>query len=668
MRSRSWSCTSRRGKVAQIRPDIKDFWLKRIYLLIGLLLLLVVPRVSAQSDAVTLEVAVGFGGTIKAGAWAPVTITATNTGSDMRGSLVWRWTSGGTRFAQSIDLPRGAKKQLVLPVLADSFADSFGSGARLELLDGTRVVESTPVRYNQLDSSSMVVGVLSDAGASLPELAGLPGMFGGTTTLVRLNAATLPERWELLQTLDILFVHATDTTTWSDAQRRAVEMWVADGGRVVVGGDQPATATGIGPLLPASVGERAGEASLADLRPALNWGPRAGSPAVPVLGLEPQPGATVVAESSAGLPLIVRRAHGRGALIQAAFDLAVPSTQGEPLALWQRLLPQSGTQQFQWQQLRQNGDSVLREALALPALRLPSIWTLLGFLGFYIFLVGPANYLLLRRFDRREWAYLTIPLTVGIFTLGAYGLGAAGRGGAATVTALSVVRVASNSDTGRALTYLGIFSPARRNYEVSMGPEVLVSNTSFFGRANDLQVVRGEAAVELPGFLVDVGALRPLVVEQPEVAPLVEVTLLDESPTALRLAVENRSDIRLEDAAVSVGESIYKIPEIAARETRTVELDLSQPVVDQDFDSNGVIERAAAINALRWSFFTPIQPMPMDPMLPGQAIPLAVPAAQERLIYLMAWTATTQIKVALNGVQQEVRGETLFLWTAAKAQ
>lgn len=634
--------------------------MKRIYLLIGLLLLVVVPRVSAQSNPITLEVEVGFGGTLKAGAWVPITITATNTGSDMRGRLLWRWTTGGTRFAQTIDLPRGAKKQLVLPVLADS----FGSDARLELLDGTRVVASTPVRYNQLDGSVLVVGVLSDAGASLPELAGLPNAFGGTTTLVRLTAATLPERWELLQTLDILFVHATDTSTWSDAQRRAVELWVADGGRVVVGGDQPATAAGIGPLLPASAGERTGEASLADLRPVLNWGPRTGSPAVPLLGLEPTAGASVVVASSTGQPLIVRRDYGRGTLIQTAFDLSAPSAQGEPLALWGRLLPQTGMQQFQWQQLRQNGDSVLREALALPALRLPSIWTLLAFLGFYIFLVGPANYLLLRRFDRREWAYVTIPLTVGIFTLGAYGLGAAGRGGSATVTALSVVRVASNSESGRSLTYLGIFSPGRRNYEVDMGQDVLVSNTSFFGRANDLQVVRGEAAVELPGFLVDVGALRPLVVEQAEVAPLIVVTIQDDSPATLHLAIENRSDTRLEDAAVAVADSIYKIPDIAARETRTVELDLSTPVVDQDFSSNGVIQRAAAINSLRWTFFSQMQPMPIDPTQPGQPFPVA----PERPVYLMAWTAATQQKVALNGVQQEVRGETLFLWTAAKAQ
>ncbi|HZG65225.1 MAG TPA: hypothetical protein VEZ12_00680, partial [Herpetosiphonaceae bacterium] len=355
--------------------------MKRLCLFL-LLCLLAVPRAAAQSEPISLAVEAGFGGTVKAGAWVPVVITAANTGADVRGRLEWRWVTGGTRFAQSIDLPRGANKRLVLPVLIESFTDDV----RLELIDGDRVLASTRVRYNQLDQSHLVVGVLSDAATSLPELAGMRNVTGMGTTLVRLDAATLPERWELLQTLDLLFVHAADTTTWSDAQRSAVELWVADGGRLVVGGDQPATAAGVGALLPAAAGPRAGEASLADLRPELGWSPRPGVPAVPVLELRPAASATVTAASAAGLPLIVRRAHGRGVVLQTAFDLAAPSVQGEPLALWERLLPQAGVPS-QWQQLRSNGEGVLRQALALPALRLPSIWTLLGFLGLYIFLV-----------------------------------------------------------------------------------------------------------------------------------------------------------------------------------------------------------------------------------------------------------------------------------------
>jgi hypothetical protein len=636
--------------------------LKRLSFLISLLFLLVVPPAAAQSGPIALEVEAGFGGTLKSGAWAPIIITATNTGADVRGRLEWRWVTGGPGFAQTIDLPRGAKKRIVLPVLVET----FGSDARLEFVDGTRVLASMNVRSNPIDSSILVAGVLSDAGAGLPELASLPNPSGTGTTLVRLDVSTLPDRWELLQSLDLLFVHATDTATWSDAQRTAVDLWVADGGKLVIGGDQPATSAGIGRQSPATARARAGSVSLAELRPALNWAPRAGAPPVPILGLEPLPGATVVATSTTGLPLIVRRDHGRGVLLQTAFDLAAPSTQGDSLALWQRLFPSSGVQPL-WMQLRSNGDSVLREALALPALRLPSIWTLLGFLGLYIFLVGPANYLVLRRLDRREWAYVTIPLTVVLFTLGAYSVGAAGRGGAAAVTTLSIVRVASGSDTGLSLSYVGIFSPGRRDYRVGFGPDMLVGNTPSFGRRTDeLQVVRGEAGVELPSFLVDVGALRAVVAEQPVPAPPVSVTVRRDGPANLQLNVENHSDTPLEDVGVMIGDSIHKIPDVASREQRTIEIDLNQGGGEPEFRPDGVIRRSAAVNALRWSFSAiPVPMMVPDPTLPGKPVP---GGEEERPVYLLAWSGSSQVAVTLDDVQQEVRGDTLFLWTATRAQ
>ena len=55
----------------------------------------------------------------------------------------------------------------------------------------------------------------------------------------------------------------------------------------------------------------------------------------------------------------------------------------------------------------------------MPALALPSIEGLLLLLLGYIVLIGPINYLVLRRLDRREWAWVTMPLLVVGFTAGA---------------------------------------------------------------------------------------------------------------------------------------------------------------------------------------------------------------------------------------------------------
>ena len=65
----------------------------------------------------------------------------------------------------------------------------------------------------------------------------------------------------------------------------------------------------------------------------------------------------------------------------------------------------------------------------LPSLALPPIGGLLILLFGYILLVGPLNYLLLRRLDRREWAWVTMPLLVVGFAVAAYVYGNTLRGG-----------------------------------------------------------------------------------------------------------------------------------------------------------------------------------------------------------------------------------------------
>ncbi len=629
--------------------------MKRTLFLI-LLLLMLAPPAAAQQNPITWTIVPGFDGTFKAGAWAPITITISNSGNDLRGQLAWRWNSGGTRFAQAIDLPRGSRKQVVLPVVADT----FGGDATLEFLEGERVVASERVRYNQVDVSNLVVGVLSDTGDALPELAGLPNPIGSPTTLVRLEPATLPDRWELLQSLDVLFVHNTDTSIWSDEQRQAVMLWLADGGQLVVGGDRVTTAVGIGAMLPAQVDPATGDTALASLTATTGWSPRDAGATVRTLRLLPEADAEVIVTTDAGLPMIVRREHGSGLVLQTAFDLAALSAQGNPVSLWESLLPRSGALP-QWQQFRSNGEWVLRESLALPALRLPSVWLLLAFLGVYVVFVGPVNYLALRRLDRREWAYLTIPVTVAMFALGAYAFGALGRGGATTVNSLTFVRTASGSNIGQSLSYLGVFSPGRREYEVGLDAETLVSNvfSSFDSRSDTLRVVRGEAAVEVPSFLVDVGALRPLLAERALPAPPVVVTLIEDGAQGRRLEIENRSTERLTDAAILADSDVQKIDDLEPGERRTVELEPGNFGGEELFQTGGVIRRSAAVNTLRNSFFVP----QMEPAPGGAA---QVQARQ--VVMLVALSSEPQIRLTLNGAPADVQGETLYLWPAAEAR
>ena len=47
---------------------------------------------------------------------------------------------------------------------------------------------------------------------------------------------------------------------------------------------------------------------------------------------------------------------------------------------------------------------------------LPDVLPIIGFLLIYIALMGPLNYVILNRLNRREWAWVTIPLLIAVFS------------------------------------------------------------------------------------------------------------------------------------------------------------------------------------------------------------------------------------------------------------
>src|SRR4029078_136691 len=111
----------------------------------------------------------------------------------------------------------------------------------------------------------------------------------------------------------------------------------------------------------------------------------------------------------------------------------------------------------------------------LPSLALPPTGGLLLLLSGYIALIAPLTYLILRRIDRREWAWVTMPVLIVGFAMGAYAFGSALRGSSVIVNEGGVVGGAPDATQGSASVYLGVFSPARGVYQVAVPGGALLS-------------------------------------------------------------------------------------------------------------------------------------------------------------------------------------------------
>jgi hypothetical protein len=221
----------------------------------------------------------------------------------------------------------------------------------------------------------------------------------------------------------------------------------------------------------------------------------------------------------------------------------------------------------------------------LPALALPPIGGLLALLGAYILLIGPVNYLVLRRLDRREWAWITMPLLIVVFAVGAYGFGAALRGSNVIINEVAIVRGAPGATDGTAQVYLGVFSPSRETYQMSVPGGALLSaplaGDVFGGEAGgaSLDVLQGEPA-RVRNLAVGFGSLRAIRAETPTTVPLIEadLALVD---GRLKGTIRNASEERLEKPAVVLGSTVEVLKDLEPGGSATVDVALSQTIFGQ---------------------------------------------------------------------------------------
>lgn len=664
-----------------------------LYPLLCLMLIFGSGQASAQQQAITWDITVGFDGSFKAETWFPVVVIISNSGPDVNATLSVAFRGGSTAYRQPVDLPSGANKRLVVPVI--SSGSDFGN-TRLDvtLRDGSQVIRTETVTAKPIGRGWNVIGVISDEDGALAELSTFEERSASPTSVVRLKGTELPDRVEMLQALDALFVQAVDTTTWTEQQRSVLRAWIDGGGQLVVGGDERMT-RGLADLLPATVAGAGSPSNLQGLK-ATGWSLRDDQRQVPLLQLAPADGAQVVATGEGGQPLIVRRASGSGSIIQTAFDLQTLRDVGNPVGLWVPLLSLTQEQISLSEGLRNQGFSILRESLKLPQLSFLSALGLFSFLSVYILIVGPVNYLILRRFNRREWAYLTIPLWVVVFSIGAYAWGTIGRGSSTLINQLAIVLVPQEAEQGKALTYVSLFSPTRSTYNLTFPANAFVSDgaTQWERIPQDFDVVYAEGGVEVPDLSVDVGGISLLAVEQPVSAPKVAATVRQVNGQQ-QMTLRNLSDRPLVDVLLFRGDGqVQELDMLEPGADRTVTLNPDHSFYDFLRISDGeTVQRQAVIrqvgNLLQPKNFgafvapgvaiaepavpvDPAQPVPpIAPPVPAPGEPQPLPAPQVdplQVWHVLAWEAKAPVEMRLNGSPAEVVGESLYIWTAQKEQ
>jgi hypothetical protein len=564
--------------------------LKRIAIAIPTILMLlgVSATIAASGDVtaqggLTMTVRAGYDGYYKPGNWVPVHIVIANGGGEIDGEVQvttannWR----GTIYAQPAILATQSRKQFTLHVYVPQNVRML----YVRLLDGTETRASKQVASQPVNNDDFLYGVVSDDVAALSYLAGLPPRGGNKrVNVAHLGLMDLPTQGRALSGLDMIILHNVDTGTLTDEQRTALRGWVAMGGHLFICGGPQATRTaaGLDDLLPVSIHGTETTADLGALGDYVSAPFIAGVPAVVAQVAPSTPGATILA-GTADRPLLVRRKLDFGQIDYLALDPDL-----EPMRTW------IGTDDF-W--LRTTSSTVFSEpslsetiwnnlssALSnIPNLGLPSSWLVIGFLFAYVIVVGPLNLLVLKLVDKRALAWITVPVLILLFSCVAYLTGYVSRGRRVIVNDISILRGRPESGTAIVESYVGLYSPARRAYDVHLTDNVLVHRLAppFYGgydpSSEEMTVELGPPTY-IQGIEVDVGAMKSFATHAIQPWDDIEANLtLTPAGNIYHIegTITNKGDAALTGCALLYQLRPVQIPDIGPGETAEVSVDIA---------------------------------------------------------------------------------------------
>ena len=620
----------------------------------GLVLLgLAAPAAVSADGGFTMTARALIQGHVRQGAWFAIAVDVQNGGPTVTGELrVGGGTDSRTRFGTPVELATGSRKTYILYAQPPT----FGGSVKVQLVNGEQVIAEAQVAIALHDQAQLVVGVVSENPAKIvSELKLLPSPTGAPAAIATLTTDDLPERLQAWAPRDRLIWQDVDASTLTPAQMAALRGWIAGGGRlVIVGGTAGADSLAafpddILPYRPTAVLDTDPSA----LRPILGGVPEGAKTLTAYAG---DPGAGHVLAMSGDRVIAADRKLGNGSITLLGFD---PTTswiaEGDAwdTPLWRRLLParSGGTVSLA------DDQTIVAAVTNLPSLALPPIGGVLVLLFGYILLVGPVNYLVLRRLDKREWAWFTVPALIVVFTAGSFGIGGLMRGSEVIVHEVGVVRGAPGTDAAVASSYLGVFSPNRGTYQASVQGDALLSapmNGDVFGNGTGatLDVIQGDPS-RVRDLAVGVGSIRTIRAEASATGPDItgDLQLADGH---VKGTVTNHSDRTLQAAALVVGASAVRLKDIAAGATVNVDLavntnafngiQLSERIFGPQNWDGGPMDESEQRTMVRRSV---IDQLTIDPTT---GMPNAIPADSATL---MAWGTDPVVQLQIDG--QRVR-------------
>jgi hypothetical protein len=380
-------------------------------------------------------------------------------------------------------------------------------------------------RTRGLSEKTRLIGVVAGDPSLLDAASGFTLAGDDPIAVAHLTLADLPSQLEAWQGLDTLVFNDVDTGPLTPTQQAALQSWLSHGGRLIVGGGPNAAQTlaGLWPLLPFADVEMQ---TVAPPLPTLDDFMRASlEERGPYAAAVPSDVTGRILVEADERPLIVSIDRGLGRVFYLAFDLSLAPFDvltNQPQFFRQFMNQPAQNTHF----ADQANHGRLRDSLSIiPGQTLPTPATVALYLFLYVLAMGPANYAILARLKRREWAWFSIPLIILIFSAYGYFSGFRLRSGRPLLRQITVIQAESGAPLADIDSFIGIFSPFRADYTLTLDRPVLVEPLADNYGVNNELTVTAAATTIVENLRSDIGGVPAVVAHSQMTPPIISADL-----------------------------------------------------------------------------------------------------------------------------------------------
>ncbi|NOU96686.1 hypothetical protein GC093_26210 [Paenibacillus sp. LMG 31456] len=561
-------------------------------------------RPAAAAGSIELQMEVGYDGKIKEGQWFPVKFTVTNPSEDVSGDLVVQVANpmGGNdaTYIKHLDLPKQTTKVVWMSLPGMSYNGNnnvikfykgdISKGEIVPISKGNDYITATPTQ-------SVQVGVLARDPDTLNFLSLLQSK-NIPVSVIHLKPEQLPGESVMLDGLDVLALNDFASDQLKEDQVKAITSWVNRGGTLVLAGGAgyPKTAKAFEGLSPVTYTGTASVPSLSSLEQASGKELKLSEPfTVSTSAL--RAGEVITQEKQQ--PLFVKKSTGSGEVWYVAYDLAlnpVASWNGSP-ELWEKVIQghsgptnmKRGRPGYSFM----NQFSEVQYALDFfPSLVSPSFFMLLIVFLIYVVLVAPFLYLLLKKVDKREWAWIIIPAFSILSSAVIFMIGSSDKS-STLIHTLNTLEL-NGSGQGQRTSATAVFVPRGGSYELEVpkaAHTVLANTNQGFGSNGQLtgisdQHIRLDAEKTRIGWSdVPYWSVRKAWIQNDEIEQLgkFDVNLTLDS-NGLKGEIANATKSDLNDVNIIINRSVYSVGELKVGEKKPVALTSPTNVNNGNFD------------------------------------------------------------------------------------